>query len=710
MSRSFFRCLLALVVVAGIMPAGAQNLNVSGSIARHAARHLSLSLSRRTPPPYFFAGGPLPVKLVFNAAGATASDRYSTNYATATFRNTGTTYYVGQVSSGCSDANTGLSQGACWATLQHANDTAAGSTQIMIADGRYAPVSITKNISFIAQNSGKVYVGTFAANSDVSSWGTPSGGHQTITTGSGVIIHGFVDTANLMPSYLGGAPTVAQYCPDTTCLSSNQAVGRAGIIWSYTAGVNSTLEASDGRDLTNKFDTEILAWLKGAPAPLAVAGGVQFYSFGIYYVGGTQRTVGTAATVATMIMEGGGGLGEGANNGLTDGDESDQVFSIHGTFVMKSAVMIGSNIPYQDVLDFASGQKGIGVAIDSYLGQAGGTSGSYGTQAITMHNGIGILVVNCTFFDDEQDFGDVGPVMHGIFNVKHRGGRYASGNTLNLLDANSEFHVADLTMVDPAPGSAGQTAGGMYDYDGSTTGLDLTPITGAKYDWKGLSDLTSDAILSEIIVDKPYLFQDSGCSTPVTASGQGVVCVKDAVVSGQYYLVTLGTVTYTEGALKSLTFGGTNGAVLQLNGRVDPFGVTDVIVGTKTSDTSFDYTASPNPSANTPIYGMAWTSGLAPWINVWAGTVATAKVDGVTKTTKTALSSAVANGAAHVFTSENNDMNFYLFRNIVLMGGGPTNTTYSYTGEFYGSIISRHTGNTTVFNANKAIIQTASGL
>jgi len=663
--------------------------------------------ARRTPPPYFFAGGPLPVKLVYNANGATAADRYSTNYSSATFRNTGTTYYVATTGN---DSTGDGSSGNPWATLQKANDTAAAGSQIMIADGRYAPVSITKNISFIAQSSGKVYVGTFIKNADVSSWGTLSNGQQTITlAASGIIVHGFVDLMNTYPSYLGGSPIVAQYCSSTSGITSNQALGRAGILFSYSAGVNSVLGASDKRDLTNKFDTEILAWAKNSPAPLAVAGGVQFYSSGIYWVGGKQRTVGTSTTVATMIMEGGGGLGMGSDDGLSGTNETDQVFEVHGTFVGKSTVIIGSNIPYQDGLDFYSAQKGKGAFIDSYLGQCGETSG-VGTQAITMHNGIGFLVVNCTLFDNQQDFGDVGPVVHGIFNVRHRGGRYSSGNALNLIDTTSEFHIADFTMVDPATGDAGQIGGAMFDYDGSTIGLQLPVTTGVLYQWKGLTDQTGDAIISQITVNKQYLFQDAGGTVPVTASGQTVARINDASVSGQYYLVTLGTVTYTESTLNSLTFGGTNGAVIQLNGRADPFGTTDIFMGVKTSDTSFDFVSSPAPGGNPPIFGMSWTSGLVPWQNDYAGVSSTIKVDGVTKTSKTNLSTAVANGAAHVFTVDNADMNYYRMRQVVLLGSSPTGTTYSYTGELYGIIIARHTGNTTTYNAYKATIQTASGL
>jgi len=650
----------------------------------------------------------LPVKLVYNALGATPSDRYSTNYATATYRNTGTTYYVSTTGN---DTTGDGSSGNPWATLQKANDTAAAGSQIMVADGRYAPVNITKNISFIAQNAGKVYVGTFLANSDVSSWGTLASARQTITLSSS-IIHGFVDLANLYPSTHGSSPIVAQYCAAATSIPANQAVGRAGIFLSYTAGVNSVLGASDGRDLTNKFDTEILAWRKASPAPLTTAAGTQFYSSGIYYVGGTQRSVGTGAAVATMIMEGGGWLGQGSNDDpSTGGTQTDQLVQIHGTLIMKSAVAIGSNLPGEDGVDFFSAQSCKGAAVDCFIGQCGHPSG-VGTQGITMHNGVGILCVGTTFFDNQQDFGDVGPVVHGIFNVKHRGGVYAGGNALNLIDTTSEFHIADFVMVDPSPGVVGQIGGGMFDYDGSTIGLNLTSGAGILYQWKGLSDLTADAILAQIIVDKPYLFQDAAGTNPVTASGQTVGRIVDAAVAGQYYLVTLGTVTYTEGAQKSLTFSGANGAVIQLNGRTDPFGATDIFIGAKTSDTSFDFTAAPIPtSTGQPIYGMAWTSGQAPWSGTVAATTPTFKVDGVTKTTKTALNAAmIAGGVAHVFTTDSADMNYYVWRNMVLMGSTPTGTVYSYTGEFYGMIISRHTGNATVFNANYATIQAASGL
>jgi hypothetical protein len=265
-------------------------------------------------------------------------------------------------------------------------------------------------------------------------------------------------------------------------------------------------------------------------------------------------------------------------------------------------------------------------------------------------------------------------------------------------------------MVDPASGQAGQVGGAMYDYDGSTIGLNLPITTGVLYQWQGLSDQTGDAILSQITVDKQYLFQDAGGTVPVTATGQTVARINDAAVPGQYYLVTLGTVTYTEGTQNSLTFSGTNGAVIQLNGRTDPFGTMDIFMGVKTADTSFDFVSSPAPSANPPIFGMSWTSGLTPWQNDYAGVSATVKLDGVTKTTKTSLSTGVANSAAHVFTVDNADMNYYRLRNLILMGSSPTNTTYSYTGELYGSIIARHTGNTTAYNAYKATIQAASGL
>jgi len=676
--------------------------------------------ARRTPAAIFF-GAPYPVQLVYNAAAATAADRWSTTYATGNFRHTGTTYYVAVTGS---DATGDGSSGNPWATLQKANDTAAPNSQIVVAAGRYAPVAITKNISFIGATPRTVRVGTFLTNADVANWGTPAGGSQTVQLATG-FVHGFVDTTQFYEADCGGSPIVAQYSADGTHIAQRQALSpaRAGIMFSYSAGVHSILGARDGRDLTGKFDTDILAWRNGAPAPLTVADGVTFYTSGIDYVGGKERAIGTMAThTGFMVAENCHFLGQGSDNGLTqtDGiDNTDQVLKIYGKLILKDCCVVGSNITYQDGIDYDSaGGAACGVHVNCYIGQAGNRGGDQGS---TIHTGIGVMHVNTTFFDNSQDIGDLGPCISGLFNTKHKTGLQSIGCVLGAFNTSSEYHLSDVTFINSRTSPIDYQVDGsshIFDYDGSTIGWRqdrsgvATVGSGTVHQWQGLSDLTADAVLAEIAVDKAYLFQDAGGTVPITASGQTVARINDASVPGQYYLVTLGTVTYTEGANNSLTFAGANGATLQLYGRAEPFGVCDIVVGLKTTDTSFDLIGSQNGSvfafATPQHYGGAWTSVNPPYINKWGAMTPTTKVDNVGKTSHTLLSNAVKDGNPHVVSSESTDLSAAFWNGAALMNISYTGTTYAFTGELYRYIIGRRTGSS-MLDTYKATARAASG-
>lgn len=725
------RGLLAILIsLTAALPTAvvAQSIGVGLSIPHASLRSGGVHLlARRTPPPFFQNSSIFPETLVFNASGASASARYSTTYATSHWLDTGTTYYVGQATSGCSDANTGLSLAQCFATLQQAVTTAAAGSVIQVADGRYAPVNVTKNLSMVATNPGKVYVGTFLTNADVSSWGR-SGTVNTVTlttSGSGGIVNGFVDLSNTYPASLGGSPMVASGEPDLANVQAAQGVGRAGIMFSYSAGVNSILGAADGRDLTNLFNSTILAWAKGAPSPLTVSAGVRLFSKGIYWVGGQSRNIGVASgAVATLVMEGGGGLGGGSVEGHAAVGQADQVFEIYGKLVMKDAVAIGSNIENQDTIDWDSSVRGSGVLVDSFIGGAGKAGQPGGTQAVTFHSGYGVISVNTVTFDSTQDYADVAPVINGIFNGRHVGGRNSPGYVFGMANTTAEYHVADFQMIDASVGAqyGVYNCGAVFDYDNSTAPLvQRSCATGTYYSWQGLADQTADAITAQIIVDRPYVFTDANCTTAVTGTGQNVLCIKDAAVAGQTYKPIVGTITYNEvGALKSLNFGpassggtGTNnGAVLQLFGRNDPPGLTDNILAVKSTDLSFDViSASVTLSGQIHTFGTAWTSGTAPYNAVYiSANVPATKVDGTTKSSRTALRDAIttASTVAHVITLENCDMYYFMWRNFDLMGG-TTDARYTFEGDFYGFTQIRHTGNATYFNARKAEVQAACG-
>lgn len=693
--------------------------------------------SRRTPPPFFLASGPLPVKLVYNASGTTGATRYSTNYNPASWRDTGTNYYVGPATAGCSDSNTGLSQAQCLLTPAAAITLAPAGSQIIMLPGVFnigsTALTIAKNLSFIAQTPNTVYIGPFLTSASIGSITTASGSN-TVALADGNPITGFIDRTQFYPSNLGGSPIVAKYCANTACTATNLTAGRASIIFSYVPGTvyspgspatPSVLQTSNARTLiASDFDGNILAWEKDSPPSFTITTGARFYSSGIYWVSGAEDVIGAAGAAATFVLDGGGRLGQGSTNGTTEGDshdDSDQSFKVFGSLIANNAAVVGANIPHQDGIDFSSTLAGYGILINTYLGQQG--VGAAGDQGLTMHAGYGVLFVSSTFFDNGQNLGNVSSVLHGVFNSTVYGGSMNMPNGPAPYGT-EEYQFADTNIIGPVA-TTYSNAGTIIDYD-NTFLANATPSTwtGTVENWTGLSDPSGDAILSQITIDMAHTFTDANCTTPVTAGGQTVLCIQDVANPAYQYKVVRGTFTYLDGAHPSLT--AVDGS-LKIAGRTDTFGSIDILAPMLTSDTSFDLISASVNTTQVYAFGMSWSSGVVNWQNPFAGLTPSSKVDNATAlTTKTALMNAITAGCTtkavsgpavltgcspHILSVENADLYNHMFNLPLIFNSGPSLTiTYAYSGEFYGLIIQRHTGNAAFFTANYNTMKAAAGM
>ena len=671
-----------------------------------------VALARRTPPPYFFSTTIFPAALTYNPNGTSAATRWGTTYNTSTFRPTGTQYYVSTTGD---DTNGNGSSGSPWATLQHAHDTAAAGSRIMVAPGRYAQVAITKNISFEATTADTVYVGTFLKNSDVATWGTLASGRQQVTLNSGYI-YGFVDLSETYSEPdLRNYPKVAQHSPTAaTDIAVSQTHSRPGIYVPKSSA--SYLGAASGRDLTNSFDTALLAWANSSTnRPFTIAAGLTVYSYGIFWVGGKERTIGTSGSgLSTLfVMEKGGALGQGSDNTYdnTAPSNTDQVIKSYGTFVMKDSCVIGSNLVYQDAIDFDSQGGSSGMYLNSVIGQGGNRSGD---QASTTHQiKYGILCVNSVMFDSASMIGDIGPTLAGYFGLKCLNGPSSKyGPTLYQAGAGNDVHFSDIVIT----GTVGsydygnQATDYAYDYDHSIVGL-RSPGPGTILDYYNQTDPTGDSILAQIIVDPAYLYQTSDTSQPVTASGQAVGRIQDPSNPSQYWTVPYGALTYVDDGVHKRLDTNTVGRIA-LNGRSTPFGVSDAIIGIKSSDTS--YTLFGNEIAGLHKWPEVFSSGQFPTNAAYCtATTATYKVDNVgPKTTKTQMLTAINTGAAHVVSAENIDLSHSMWNRLSVLGssGSTQGASYDFTGSMYGLIIQRHTGNATFLNSSKATVAAASGV
>jgi hypothetical protein len=699
--------------------AGATNTPHNNSITVAAA-----GVAMRTLPALFTSTSLWPVKVVQAVGGVEGV--WGTDYSSANFRHTGTTYYVATTGN---DTTGDGSVGNPWATLQKAHDTAAASSQISVAAGRYDPVSVSKNMTFFAATDDTVYVGPFLKNSDVSSWGTLASGRQTITLTSGISIFGFVDLTQTYPANLRSYPKVAKYSADLTILASrvNENIPVPAIL-PGNGSTASVLAASDGRDLTNKFDTELLAWKYNNSAagtaglsPLYISGTAQVYSRGIFWCGGSQSYVGAASgSSARLVMEKGGFLGSGSN-GSQIAPATDQCVLIYGTGLFVDGCAIGSCWPKNDTVDFNSGGA-VGVTSGMVIGQSGEDTGDQGETSHGGPGAIGINRVNNIYFSNRRHVGDLPASVYCLVGCKawagNNGNTYEGFELITGATLVNEAHYANITFLNNNTDwthsdflVSTNTDGFFYDqptYDRQKT----VSGTGVAHNLAGTTAPTADAILAQIDLSQlGTLWKDTGRTLPVTTSGDTVALIDDPSTAGQYWTVGAGTITFQEaGSGLPRRLVPTSGGRLVLNGRTEPFGLCDVVAGVKTSNASLAMFSGPWAS-NLFYFGGAFTSANPPTQSVYcASTTPSYRVDnGTARTTKSLLQAALCNGVAHVLSVENIDLFAMTWaRNLTVLGGN-NSTTYSLTGDFYGLIVARK-GTAGALDGYKATIATASGV
>jgi hypothetical protein len=612
-------------------------------------------------PNYFTTTSLFPYAVIDNGNGT-----FSSTFAAANFKDAGGPFYISP--SGDDTTGTGAI-GAPWKTISKALTTAASGSLINMAAGRYAPPAPTdgagKLMSFVAATLNTVFVGNLLANADVSSWGTLASGRQTVTLTTGVVA-GFVDTTKTDATtsvFQTSFNAIAETNIPGFQTSSQGAIYRPSLAGGSTPSV---LGSFDNRDLTNTFDTTLMAWRAGAPTTyFAGTAGGKLYFENLVFVG--ELLMQPADTTSQIVINNCNHIG--GDNLIESGTSDVAKIAIRNMIAVAQKGAGASDIIDLNCIALLENVR----AYNAALGGA--------DQSFTAHNGPAMFI-NCYFVE-----GSSGPTgtggRQGYFGCTVNG----VGSALNVGAAsttgkNIDTHVKKITWGSPPPVTdilmqpfSKNTA--LYDYDGSTTGKTIGNggVVTSRANRPG-------AIQTMLYVDPSQigtLFQDAGRTTPVTADGQNVMGINCGAGTGGYATVTsaAGSVVYhTDGTYSWLT---TVAARMVLNSAIGFAEDTTIIFGINSTDSSFnllgydtstflDFRSTGNPYGN-----CGWKVTANGGFAVNAGTPAFLAT----------IKSTACNGSNNVFTARRADLLWTPWRTSTLFAAGPTGTG-SFDGKIYG--------------------------
>lgn len=616
--------------------------------------------------PSAFTLGFFPVNLVPNATNTA----FTTNYSAANFKDIGLNWYVSPTGSDTTGDGT---SGLPWRTPQKAVDTAPTGGIINIAAGRNygrCDVPTGKSFSFIC--TGLVIIGEHIVEADVASVAFANG-INTVTLSSGVG-SGFVDLT-VQEAVDPTLPNVTHFQVSNTVASTANVTGtqNTGKAAAYRA-TPAQFGTSDKRNLTGKFETEIVAWKATAGAPASVAGTGRAYWYGATFVGGAS----ISSAGARMVLDNCRSLGAVGQN----------FSSAAGFSILYGSIIVGTGAGGQDVIDYGGGS---GCEINSYARQGGPT----GADNISTCHGTSVMRVNSFYGGSNRVLHDSGSAgWIGIFGCTTRVNEGSSEFAIGCgtTAEPSEAHVAAHTFLGtPANGQlyTSSAAARIFVYDpgslaGSTTG------SGLVIDRTGSRPISDAALFKVDASNLSTLFQDTAGTVPVTANGQTVARVNDSSGSSNGYMFArAGSFTYqTDGTLHWLAPSGT------VNTNVWQFAMNNVLeenVNVLIAVQGGDGTlASFNPQGSEWYDYRTGTGAILsnpvtlfdPLIEhyVDAGTTQPAN--------RGALNTAALNATSHVIVHKKANLGHNNFRTATFMG---TLTGSGYDGKLFGMEISRGT-------------------
>ncbi len=466
--------------------------------------------------PSIFSNGTLPANLLYDAG----TDTYSTDYNASTYRVASATYYVR--TTGDDTTGDGLSAGTAWRTITKALTTAATGSKIDVGPGRFAAFSAPTAKSFWIKcatgplYTDKTFIGTFLTNADVSSWGTFASGRQSITL-SASAVSGFVD---LLATGTNGAPynTSRSVTNGTTAIAAVQALGAGGIFRSTPSALGAT---GAGRDLTNTFDTDVIAWSAAQTTPaITMAGTAQVMLEDAILVGGGSCN--TAAVTSTFLILHNtsqlGAIAEGNNFGARN--------ITYGGYFRNCAPLLA------DILDYSGvSSRFVEINVNAWDGAYGGAD-----NASTAHSGCVGFRIGGSYGGCGRPIHDVGDTMTATVACTVGGGVF--GTTTQMIAAGNDggvhptysdssgVFIAQITFTGTAPSDAYARSyaanicqSRVFVYDDSLDGL---TTVGPIVDRSGARPTAAKTFFTANAYDLTKLFQDQAGTIPVVADGDPV--------------------------------------------------------------------------------------------------------------------------------------------------------------------------------------------
>ena len=595
--------------------------------------------------PLIFTNSTFPANLIDYGNGT-----FGTDYNAVNFRDVGTTYYV--ATTGNDTTGDGTS-GNPWRTIQQAINTVASGSQISIAPGRYPNFTLSaKNVSLIASGAG-VYVGDLLTNADVSSWGSPTSGRQAVTLTTGAV-SGFVDLTLNKASF----PQVSKVQSTAGAIATAQAAGDPGVFRSTP----STIGASDGRDLTSKFDTELVAWRDTAAAAFVLSSAAKLYAYGITFVTGAESSIPKGCKLIGDNCQMLGGTGQILSTGV--GGSGSCYALLYQTKVRGCAV--GGN----DAIDYTAGSNTLGFEYGCYMDQAGPSS----ADDVSTAHGNPTLRINGTYRDASKALADVGDGISGVF------GCALNAYTSNLCvsgQGSTDMHVKGCTFSGtPTQDLEIKTGGRLFFYDKGYVGKTVGG-GGSVTDRSGNKPVGQQKLLSIDLSQTSTVLKAGG--TPVSADGDLIDKIICAAGTGGYIQLAAGTATYhTSGGKAWMTLAS---ARFTMNAAGSFKEDTSVIFGWKSSDTTFilfglatqfvDFRSSGDPYASSKVLPIYANGGFT--------------VDGSSTilTTASAVKTAACNGSNHVFTMRKVALGFGPFSTSSTSLFSTTTGTNNFDGDVY---------------------------
>jgi hypothetical protein len=506
-------------------------LGVPGALAAEIAAEIAPSGVPYELPDVFFNTTQIPAALTYTGGV------WGHTYDPAAYRVTsGGEYWVETAANGGSDANPGTELSPKL-TINGAIAVAATNSKINVGPGRFAPPSFptAKNLwikcSTGAAYTDRTFIGTFITNADVSSWGTYTAGsapYQTITLSSGTI-SGFLDLA---ATGTNSAPynTCRSVANGTTAITTVQALGAGGIFRTTNAVLGAT---GAGRDLTNTFDTDILAWTTTAPVPYAIANGGQvMIEDGFIVGGGVVSTFGQ--TTSLIVLHNTSHLGA-----------HTEPFNLCANSIIYGGYF--RNCAVGDIMDYSGvACRFVEIGVNAWDGAFAGADNSS-----TAHGGSIGWRLNGSYGGSARPIHDVGDTMTAV--VASTVGAGAFGTTTESIAAglggasagdSTSLHMAQITFTGtPSVADAKEftntlSTSRIFVYDDSLAGK---TTVGTIVDRSGSKPTADKTFFVANATDLSKLWQTADTSTPVTTDGQAVGRVS-INADGAYLLGT--TVTY----------------------------------------------------------------------------------------------------------------------------------------------------------------------